>query len=64
MKLISSADFPWFAFNQSYFQYVTALKTFEDARNDCLEKKGDLASPSSEEEQNFLFKTFVEGSGK
>jgi hypothetical protein len=32
----------------------------EQARKVCLEKKGDLASTSNEEEQAFLFKTFVE----
>ena len=35
--------------------------SFHNARKVCFEKKGDLASSSSEEEQMFLFKTFVEG---
>jgi hypothetical protein len=55
-----SLDSTWFAFNQSYFQLVTTQITQEEARKVCLEKKGDLASTSSQEEQTFLFKTFVE----
>ena len=54
------ADSPWFLFNQSYFQLVDTKVTFEEARKACLQMKGDLASPSSEEEQNYLFKTFLE----
>ncbi|CAB4035292.1 Hypothetical predicted protein, partial [Paramuricea clavata] len=53
-------DPTWFAFNQSYFLFVTTPIPQEEARKACLEKKGDLASISSEEEQSFLFKTFVE----
>jgi hypothetical protein len=50
----------WFAFNQSYFLFVATPTPQEQARKVCLEKKGDLASISSEEEQAFLFKTFME----
>ncbi|CAB4020963.1 Hypothetical predicted protein [Paramuricea clavata] len=55
-----SLDSTWFAFNQSYFQFVATRITQAEARKVCLEKKGDLASTSSQEEQTFLFKTFVE----
>ena len=56
-----SLDSLWSTFNQSYFQFFTASMSFHDARKVCFEKKGDLASSSSEKEQMFLFKTFVEG---
>ncbi|CAB4017889.1 Hypothetical predicted protein [Paramuricea clavata] len=50
----------WFAFNQSYFQFVATPIPQGEAKKVCLEKKGDLASTSSKEEQAFLFRTFVE----
>ncbi len=55
-----SIDPTWHAFNQSYFKFVTSELSWEEARKVCLEMKGDLASTSSEEEQTFLFKTFLE----
>ena len=55
----STLDYPWVAFNQSYFQLVSDALTFENARKVCQEKKGDLASTSSEEEQTFLYETFM-----
>ena len=49
----------WYAFNQSYFQYVKIEHTYFDARKYCEEQSGSLASISSEEEQTFLYKTFL-----
>ncbi|XP_028409435.1 alpha-N-acetylgalactosamine-specific lectin-like [Dendronephthya gigantea] len=50
----------WFAFNQSSFQLVSNRLTFENARKVCQEMKGDLASTSSDEEQAFLYKIFLD----
>ena len=50
---------PWYAFNQSYFQYVrTPLDHFE-ANRYCQEQYGALVSISSEDEHTFLFETFI-----
>jgi hypothetical protein len=53
---------PWHAFNQSYFKLVDSLVNFHDAMKFCRAEKGDLASISSEEEQTYLHKTFLENS--
>ena len=50
---------PWYIFNQSYFQYVEIQHTHYDAQKYCEEQNGGLASISSEEEQTFLYKTFI-----
>ena len=60
-KQTCGVDSTWFAFNQSYFKLVTTKVTQDEARKVCLEEKGDLASTSSEEEQTFLFKKFLDG---
>ena len=52
---------PWIAFNQSYFKFVDVALSFSDAMKFCRADKGDLASTASEEEQTFIFKTFLEG---
>ena len=51
---------PWFAFNQSYFQYVRTGYFHSEARASCKERKGALATISSEEEQTFLYETFIQ----
>ena len=50
---------PWYIFNQSYFQYVKIQHTHYDAQKYCEEQNGGLASISSEEEQTFLYNTFL-----
>ncbi|XP_028409472.1 ladderlectin-like [Dendronephthya gigantea] len=52
-------DASWFAFNQSYFQLVNDVLAFENARKVCQGMNADLASTSSEEEQAFLYNTFM-----
>ena len=52
---------PWIAFNQSYLKFVDVALSFYDAMKFCRADKGDLASTASEEEQTFVFKTFLEG---
>ena len=51
---------PWFAFNQSYFQYVRIGFSHFDARAHCKKQNGFLVSISSEEEQTFLYETFIQ----
>ena len=51
---------PWFAFNQSYFQYVRIGFSHFDARAYCKTQNGVLVSISSEEEQTFLHETFIQ----
>ena len=51
---------PWYAFNQSYFQYVRIGMEHAEAGKYCEEHDSHLVSISSEEEQTFLVKTFVQ----